>query len=110
MTLSAILSFLSLRWSPFIKAFQKQSVLTAAIKGRQTELIRKMANFLFVTDKAEKHTVKILEDWVIENWFGKDLEDNNPLHYAYLSDMPDIRQILRQSHMDDFEKLVMTES
>ena len=50
-----------------------------------------MANFLFVTDKAEKHTVKILEDWVVENWFGKDLEDNNPLHYAYLSDMPDIR-------------------
>ena len=50
-----------------------------------------MANFLFVTNQAEKHTVKIFEDWVVENWFGKDLEDNNPLHYAYLSDMPDIR-------------------
>ena len=50
-----------------------------------------MANFLFVTSQAEKHTVKIFEDWVVENWFGKDLEDNNPLHYAYLSDMPDIR-------------------
>ena len=92
------------RWSPFIKSFQKQSVLTAAIKGKQTELIRKMANFLFVTAVQKKHTVKILEDWVVENWFGKDTEDNTPLHYAYLSDLPDIRQILRQQHIEDIEK------
>lgn len=60
-----------------------------------------MANFLFVADSTKKNTVKIFEDWVVENWFGKDSDDNNPLHYAYLSDMPDIRQILRQSKLDD---------
>ena len=92
---------LLLKWSPFIKSFQKQSILTAAIRGKQTELIRKLANFLFVADSTKKNTVKIFEDWVVENWFGKDSDDNNPLHYAYLSDMPDIRQILRQSKLDD---------
>ena len=47
----------------------------------------------------------MLEEWVVENWYGKDLDDNNPLHYAYLTDMPDIRQILRQSKLDDIEAL-----
>mmetsp|Transcript_7234 Transcript_7234/g.10126 ORF Transcript_7234/g.10126 Transcript_7234/m.10126 type:complete len:145 (+) Transcript_7234:846-1280(+) len=100
---------LQLKWSPFIKSFQKQSVLTAAIRGKQTQLVRKISNFLFVADSSKKNTVKIFEDWVVENWYGKDLEDNNPLHYAYLSDLPDIRQILRQSKLDDVEALQMTE-
>ena len=90
---------LLLKWSPFIKSFQKQSVLTAAIRGKQVEVVRKMSNFIFVADSNKKNTVKIFEDWVVENWYGKDLDDNNPLHYAYLSDMPDIRQILRQSKL-----------
>ena len=46
----------------------------------------------------ELSSVKFFEDWVVDNWYGKDLEDNNPLHYAYISDMPDIRQILRESN------------
>lgn len=92
-----------LKWSPFIKSFQKQSVLTAAIRGKQTELIRKMANFIFVSGEGKRHSMKIFEEWVVDNWFGKDLDDNNPLHYAYLSDMPDIRQILRQSKFDEGE-------
>ena len=82
---------LLLKWSPFIKSFQKQSVLTAAIRGKQVEVIRKMANFIFVASKEKKNTVRILEDWVLENWYGKDHVDNNPLHYAYLVDMPNIR-------------------
>lgn len=90
-----------LKWSPFIKSFQKQSVLTAAIRGKQTELIRKMANFIFVAGEGRRHSLKIFEGWVVDNWFGKDIDDNNPLHYAYLSDMPDIRQILRQSKFDE---------
>lgn len=94
---------LQLKWSPFIKSFQKQSVLTAAIRGKQVNLVRKVANFLFVADAAKKSTVKIFEDWVVDNWYGKDLDDNNPLHYAYLSDLPDIRQILRQSKLDGGE-------
>ena len=39
-------------------------------------------------------------DWVVENWFAKDHNENNPLHYAYLNDMPEIRQILRQSKLE----------
>ena len=54
-----------------------------------------MSAFMFIGDQSKKNTAKIFEEWVVENWFGKDLEDNNPLHYAYLSDMPDVRQILR---------------
>jgi ankyrin repeat protein len=60
-----------------------------------------MANFLFIADKDKKSQSKFLEEWVVENWYGKDADDNNPLHYAYLSDLPDIRQILRQSKLDD---------
>ena len=70
-------------------------MLTAAIRGKQVGVIRKLANFLFIANQQKKNTVKVLEDWVIENWYGKDLDDNNPLHYAYMTDMPDIRQILR---------------
>ena len=92
---------LLLRWSPFIKSFQKQSVLTAAIRGQQVELIRKMANFLFVAPTGSKNTSKIFEDWVVDNWYGKDINDNNPLHYAYIRDMPDIRQILRDSKLEE---------
>ena len=94
---------LLLKWSPFIKSYMKQSVLTAAIRGKQTELIRKMANFMFVADQQKGDKNSIFEEWVVENWYGKDLEDNNPLHYAYLSDLPDIRQILRQSKFEDVE-------
>lgn len=66
-------------------------MLTAAIKGKQTELIRKLANFMFLLDESKKSTIKMFEGWVVDNWYGKDNDDNNPLHYAYLSDMPDIR-------------------
>ena len=56
-----------------------------------------MANFMFLADakKDDAAAGKVFEEWVVENWYGKDLDDNNPLHYAYLTDMPDIRQILR---------------
>ena len=92
---------LLLRWSPFIKSFQKQSVLTAAIRGQQVELIRKMSNFLFVAPSGSKNTTKIFEDWVVDNWYGKDAADNNPLHYAYIRDMPNIRQILRENKLEE---------
>ena len=45
-----------------------------------------------------KFTTNYFEDWVVDNWYGKDLQDNNSFHYAYVSDMPDIRQILRESN------------
>ena len=61
-----------------------------------------MSKFLFTAKEGNKNTLKIFENWVIDNWYGKDLNDNNPLHYAYLTDMPDIRQILRQSRLDEF--------
>lgn len=80
-------------------------MLTAAIRGKQTELIRKMANFMFVADVSKGDKNSIFEEWVVENWYGKDADDNNPLHYAYLSDLPDIRQILRQSKLDDVETM-----
>lgn len=92
-----------------MKSFQQQSVLTAAIRGKQVDMVRKISNFLFVADSAKKSTTKIFEDWVVDNWYGKDLHDNNPLHYAYLSDLPDIRQILRQSNLDDVELLKMSD-
>ena len=74
---------LLLKWSPFIKSYQRQSVLTAAIRGKQTELIRKMANFRFLSAPGKNNSVNVLEDWVVENWYGKDEQDNIPLHYAY---------------------------
>ena len=73
-------------------------MLTAAIRGKQVELIRKLSNFLFTASPDSNFTTQYFEDWVVDNWYGKDLDDNNPLHYAYISDMPDIRQILRESN------------
>ena len=43
----------------------------------------------------------MFEDWVVDNWYGKDIADNNPLHYAYIRDMPDIRQILRENKLEE---------
>lgn len=36
---------LHLRWSPFIKSFRKQSVLTAAIRGRKVGLVRMLSKY-----------------------------------------------------------------
>ena len=57
--------------------------------------MQRLTNFLYIGGE------KSIGKWVIDNWFVKDLDNNNPLHYAYLSDMPDIRQILRQNKIDD---------
>ena len=37
----------------------------------------------------------------VQNMFNKDDAGLNPLHYAYLYDLPDVRQILRQSGMQN---------
>ena len=90
------------RWSPFIKAFRKQSVLTAAIKGKQTSLVRRLSAYQYVQGKEQAGLMDLdlLPDLIpINNIFNKDEDGQNPLHYAYLYDLPDIRQILRQSGM-----------
>lgn len=33
--------------------------------------------------------------------FNKDESDNNCLHYAYMMDMPEVRQLLRDAHILD---------
>jgi ankyrin repeat protein len=37
----------------------------------------------------------------LQEVFNKDLDGDNPLHFAYMIDQPDVRQILRQSRLID---------
>ena len=88
------------RWSPYLKSFKKQSVLTAAIRGKRITLVRLMSNYQFV--KKPKESNITLDDIVpITNMFNKDVSGLNPLHYAYLYDLPNVRQILRQSGLSN---------
>lgn len=45
---------LARRWSPFIKSFKKQNVLTAAIRGKKVGLVRKMQAYQYVADPSAK--------------------------------------------------------
>ena len=38
---------LYLRWSPFIKSFRMQSVLTAAIRGRKVGLVHQLSKYQY---------------------------------------------------------------
>ena len=83
------------RWSPFIKAYKKRSILSGAIQGQQRTVCRMILNEYeygyekTFSGKAPKWVKKSTEDML--KVFGKDCDDNNILHHCYMYDMPGVR-------------------
>ena len=80
------------KWSPFIKSFREQSVMTGAIKGERVNIVQRLAGGFEYKATEETSFSKFLRDV-----FNKDLQDNSCLHYAYAVDNPQIRQILKDN-------------
>ena len=74
------------KWSPFIKSFRNQSVMTAAIRGERVAVVQRLAGAFHYEHEEESALAKVFRDV-----FNKDVEDNSSLHYAYQVDNPAIR-------------------
>jgi hypothetical protein len=82
----------SRRWSPFIKSYKNRSIVSGAIWGSQVDVVRMLlGDYTYENIKAESFT-----DFA-KSLYNKDLEDNNCLHYSYMIDLPEVRQILRDN-------------
>ena len=83
------------RWSPFIKSYSDRSIVTGAIMGEQIETVRLMVDNYKYSDARLSAKVAF-----VRNVVGKDASDNNPMHYAYMIDSPEVREILRANLHD----------
>ena len=79
------------RWSPFIKSYKNRSVISGAIWGGKTEVVR----YLLGTYKFNEVHADQQKDFAA-TVFNKDQHDNNCLHYCYMVDLPEVREILRE--------------
>lgn len=80
------------RWSPFIKSFKGRSIISGSIWGNQDTIVR----YLLEDYKYSVIHADQAEDFA-KTVFNKDSSDNNCLHYSYMVDMPEVRQILRDT-------------
>ena len=89
------------KWSPAMKSFQGCNVISAAIFNNQVKIVRELLQQISYQSAVraidpktgKKRKVKIDK---IFNIFGKDMNDNNTMHHAYLSNNLEIRAILRK--------------
>lgn len=82
----------SRKWSPFIKSYKNRSIVSGAVWGSQVDTVRMMlGDYTFENIHPTAHN-----DFA-KSLFNKDLADNNCLHYTYMIDLPEIRQILRDN-------------
>ena len=80
------------RWSPFIKSYKNRSVVSGAIWGGQVDIVRLMlGNYSYIN----VHTHMLID--FAKTVYNKDSADNNCLHYCYMKDLPEVRQILRDN-------------
>ena len=91
------------RWSPFIKSYKDRSVLAGAICGRRPKVCR-----MILKEYEYQAVVPASAPWVKKDdqfkVFGKDVDDNNILHHCYVHDMPEVRQMLRDSNFVNIEQ------
>jgi len=80
------------RWSPFIKSFKNRSAISGAIWGNKPETVRYLLGE-YQYDMIHSDQVKDFAHSV----YNKDSSDNNCLHYSYMIDLPEVRQILRDN-------------
>ena len=89
------LMIVKLRWSPFMKAYRNRSIVSGAIWGSQVDTIRLiLGEFRYDFGSAE-HSLKLTD--LLKEAFNKDIVDNNCLHYSYMIDLPEVRQLLREN-------------
>lgn len=84
------------KWSPFIKSFRNRSIVSGAIWGENLETIRLLVG-QFKYENTSSFQIKDFARTV----FNKDEADNNCLHYSYMIDMPEVREILRENNIID---------
>ena len=84
------------RWSPYMKSFLNQSIMTAAVRGERLHLVKRLiANYEYRGLTEAKQRV------VEKAFFNKDAADNNCLHFAYSIDIPEIRAMVKaDGHID----------
>lgn len=78
------------KWSPFIRAFNKRNILTAAIMGKQDYVVERILtrDFYSTADK----------QYFIDNLYkGYDSVLRSPMHYAYLNNDDSIIQLLKDA-------------
>lgn len=85
-------------WSPFIKSYDDRSIISGAILGKQLEALR----FMLENYEYEDVNPTSLAEF-LRSFYGKDSHDNNAMHYAYMIDMPEVREILRSTKFDPLE-------
>ena len=84
------------KWSPFIKSYRNRSIISGAIWGSRVDTVRMMlGNYKF-----EGYDEKGFMDFA-KSLFNKDASDNNCLHYCYMIDLPEVRQLLRNNKLFD---------
>ena len=80
------------KWSPFIKSFKNRSIVSGAIWGSQVETVRMMLGDYKYENTSHANVLDLAK-----TIFNKDSTDNNCLHYSYMIDLPEVRQILRNN-------------
>ena len=89
------------RWSPFIKSYRGRSVATASVIGQQAHVAQMLISEyeyraqVMSRDQKKQAWLRKADKFKI---FGKDLDDNNILHHTYIHNMPEVRQMLRDSY------------
>lgn len=75
-----------LGWSPFMKSYKKQSIVTAAMKGGRLEILRLIFSYKYCSDTRQEELNK--------SRTNKDIYLNTSYHYSYLNDSVEFREIL----------------
>ena len=83
---------LNLKWSPFIKSFSNRSIISGAVWGEKIETVRMLIGD-YIYENSDHESLINFQKTI----FNKDLTDNNCLHYSYMKDLPEVRQILRDN-------------
>ena len=82
-----------------MKSFRGANIVSAAILGKQPPTVREILtrfSYQITRDRFDSRGRLIKYNaQKMFTIFGKDVNDNNLMHHAYIEDQPEIRQILR---------------
>ena len=90
------LMILHRKWSPYIKSFRNRSIISGAVWGSQVETLRMLLGNYKYEEVAQFQILDLAGEI-----FNKDQQDNNCLHYCYMIDLPEVRQLLRDNGLYD---------
>jgi hypothetical protein len=79
-----------LKFSPFIRTYNSESILTAAVRGNNIEMVEYILGFCYQASDS------IMYDSLVTQIKATDNFGNTQLHYAYDYDLPEIRSMLKE--------------